>query len=68
MYNVQATFSGHNAEILDVFFNLTGTKIASASSDRTARDYDVKTLKTDFILEGHEAEISRTALIREETL
>ena len=38
---------------------MTGTKIASASSDKTGRVYDVKTLKTDYILEGHEAEISK---------
>ena len=43
----------------DVTFNLTGTKIASASSDGTAMIYDVKTLKTEHILTGHTKEISK---------
>ena len=46
------TFVGHSDEILDVTFNLTGTKIASASSDNTARLYNIKNLQTDFVLTG----------------
>ena len=38
------TFIGHNDEIMDVCFNLAGTKIASGSTDSTAKIYDVKTL------------------------
>jgi len=47
------TFVGHNDEILDVTFNLTGTKIASASSDNTARVYNVKNLHTEYVLTGN---------------
>jgi dynein assembly factor with WDR repeat domains 1 len=48
-----ATFIGHNDEILDVTFNLTGTKIASASSDHTAKIYNTKTLLTEYTLTGN---------------
>jgi len=37
---------------MDVTFNLTGTKIASASTDHTVKLYDVKTLKTDYTFTG----------------
>jgi dynein assembly factor with WDR repeat domains 1 len=46
------TFVGHTDEILDVTFNLTGTKIASASSDTTARIYNIKNLQTENVLTG----------------
>jgi dynein assembly factor with WDR repeat domains 1 len=46
------TFVGHTDEILDVTFNLTGTKIASASSDNTARIYNIKNLQTENVLTG----------------
>jgi dynein assembly factor with WDR repeat domains 1 len=48
-----ATFIGHEDEILDVTFNLTGTKIASASTDTTARIYNTKTLLTEYTLTGN---------------
>jgi len=35
-----------------VTFNLTGTKIASASSDHTAKIYNTKTLLTEYTLKG----------------
>ena len=44
---------------MDVCFNLAGTKIASGSSDNTAKIYDVKTLTTEFTCTGHSKEISR---------
>lgn len=47
------TFIGHSDEILDVTFNLTGTKIASASSDGTAKIYDAKTFQTESTLTGN---------------
>ena len=40
-------------------FNLTGTKIATASGDHTAKIYNVKTLLTEYTLTGHTAEISK---------
>ena len=48
-----ATFIGHSDEVLDVCFNLTGTKVASSSSDNTAKIYDTKTLQTEFTLIGN---------------
>jgi dynein assembly factor with WDR repeat domains 1 len=35
------TFVGHSDEVLDVKFNSTGTKLVTASSDSTARIYNV---------------------------
>ena len=53
------TFTEHENEIMDVVFNLSGTKIASASSDCTSKIFDVNTLKMDFNLVGHKGEISK---------
>jgi len=35
------TFSGHEDEILDVAFNMTGTKLVTASADGTSRLYSI---------------------------
>ena len=35
------TFEGHTADVLDIAFNATGTKLATASADSTARVYNV---------------------------
>ncbi len=35
------TFSGHNDEVLDISFNSTGTKLATASADSTCKVYSV---------------------------
>ena len=53
------TFIGHNDEIMEICFNLDGTKKASGSSDNSARIYDVKTLTSEHTLVGHSKEISR---------
>jgi dynein assembly factor with WDR repeat domains 1 len=34
-------FSGHTDEVLDLNFNSTGTKLASASADGTCKVYNV---------------------------
>ncbi len=56
------TLRGHNDEILDVKYNTTGTKIATASADGTARVYNTMTGACHTILTGHEGEISKVAL------
>ena len=53
------TFTDHTNEIMDVTFNLSGTKIATASSDCTSKIYDVETLEMNYSLEGHKGEISK---------
>ena len=35
------TFGGHDADVLDISFNSTGTKLATASADSTAKIYSV---------------------------
>lgn len=35
------TFRGHDADVLDISFNATGTKLATASADSTAKIYSV---------------------------
>jgi dynein assembly factor with WDR repeat domains 1 len=39
------TLQGHSDEVLDVCFNATGNRLASASADATARIYNVHTGK-----------------------
>lgn len=45
--------------MLDVNFNATGTKIVTASADRTARVYNVTTGNCISVLNGHDGEISK---------
>lgn len=45
--------------MLDVAFNSTGTKLATASADGNARIYNVFTGACTAILIGHEGEISK---------
>jgi len=35
------TFTGHTDEVLDLTFNNTGTKLATASADSTVKVYNV---------------------------
>lgn len=35
------TFEGHTGDILDIAFNTTGTKLATASADSSAKIYSV---------------------------
>jgi len=50
---------GHVDEVLDICFNSTGTRLATASADSTARVYNVHTSACIGILTGHEGEISK---------
>lgn len=45
-------FTGHSDEVLDLSFNTTGTKLASASSDGTAKVYNVSEAECIMTLEG----------------
>ena len=46
------TLSGHLDEVLDLNFNLMGSKLVSASADRTARVYNVTTGNCISVLHG----------------
>ena len=52
------TFRGHNDEVLDVAFNSTGNKLATASMDGMARIYNVFTGACVALLQGHEDEVN----------
>ncbi len=67
--------SGHEDEILDVVFNIPGTKLATASADGTSRLYDISSISSSLsapystrsskcfdkctVLQGHDGEISQ---------
>ena len=46
------TLTGHIDEVLDINFNATGTKLVTASADRTARLYNVTTGNCISVLHG----------------
>jgi WD40 repeat protein len=60
-----AVYRDHEDEVLHVAFNSTGSMFASASSDGTARVYEVEgcgaTSKN--LLEGHSGEVSKVLLL-----
>lgn len=53
------TLRGHNDEILDVCYNSTGSRLATASADGTSRVFNTMTGACQSILIGHEGEISK---------
>ena len=53
----QSILIGHEGEISKVTFNPQGTKILTASSDKTARLWEVETGEQTQMLEGHTDEI-----------
>ena len=55
------TLRGHNDEILDVAFNVTGSKLVTASADGNSRIYSTMTGACQTVLAGHEGEISKVA-------
>jgi len=58
---VEKTFKGHTSVVMAVDFSRDGTLLASASSDRTVRLYDVTTGKTVRIFQGHNDSIRDVA-------
>ena len=60
MNSCLATLRGHDDEVLDLTFDNNGKKLASASSDTTARVWDVT---SDFqqlaLMKGHREEVSK---------
>jgi dynein assembly factor with WDR repeat domains 1 len=45
-------FEGHTEDVLDITFNATGNKLATASADSTAKVYSVTDEKCLLTLEG----------------
>lgn len=45
-------FSGHTDEVLDIAFNSTGTKLATASADSTCKVYSVAEAECILTLKG----------------
>ncbi|NWZ63597.1 DAW1 factor, partial [Acrocephalus arundinaceus] len=56
-----ATLAAHSKEVLDVCFDYTGQRIATASADGSARVYNAETKQCIAKLEGHEDEISKVS-------
>lgn len=53
------TLLGHYDEVLDIALNYQGLKLASASSDSTARMWDISgDFKELFVLDDHREEVS----------
>lgn len=60
MNSCLATFRGHDDEVLDLTFDNNGKKLATASSDTTARVWDVNTnFKQLALMKGHREEVSK---------
>mmetsp|Transcript_26118 Transcript_26118/g.84543 ORF Transcript_26118/g.84543 Transcript_26118/m.84543 type:complete len:169 (-) Transcript_26118:1113-1619(-) len=55
------TLRGHSDEILDVCYNATGSRLATASADGTSRVFNVMTGACQSVLIGHDGEISKVA-------
>lgn len=57
------TLRGHQDEVLDIAFDLTGQYLLSASADSTARVYNAVTHQCISVLQGHEGEISKVPCV-----
>ena len=57
------TLRGHEDEVLDVSFDLSGHYLLTASADSTARVYNATTHQLISRLVGHEGEISKVIFI-----
>ena len=55
------TLRGHEDEVLDVAFDMTGQYLLTASADGTARCYNATTHTLISKFEGHEGEISKVS-------
>jgi WD40 repeat protein len=55
------TFTGHDSWVLNVVFSPDGTRLATASHDKTVRVWDVASGQTLHVLRGHDNEISGVA-------
>lgn len=51
--------SGHEDEILDVVFNIPGTKLATASADGTSRLYDISSIVSSLSAPGSTTKSSK---------
>jgi WD40 repeat protein len=52
-----ATFTGHTAPVFSVSFSADGSRLVSASQDRTVRLWDTETGRSLAVLEGHTDEV-----------
>ena len=60
MNSCLSTLLGHDDEVLDLAFDNKGQKLATVSSDTTARIWDVSgSFQQLNLLEGHREEISK---------
>lgn len=60
MNSCLATLRGHDDEVLDLTFDNNGKKLATASSDTTARVWDVSTNFQQLAsMRGHREEVSK---------
>ena len=57
------TLRGHEDEVLDVAFDMTGQFLLTASADGTARCYNAVTHSLVSKFEGHEGEISKVSSV-----
>lgn len=61
MSRCMGTVLGHEDEVLDVALDNQGSRLASASSDATARLWDITgEFKEIAVLEGHQEEVSKS--------
>jgi WD40 repeat protein len=56
-----AVLRGHNAPVYSATFSPDGSRIVTASVDRTARIWDAATAKEIAVLRGHDASVSSAA-------
>ncbi|KAJ3233678.1 Transducin beta-like protein 2 [Chytriomyces hyalinus] len=61
----RTTGSIHREQILTVQFNATGTRIVSAGVDKRIVVWNVKTAKTEKILEGHKGQVFQAEFSRD---
>lgn len=60
MHSCIATLFGHDDEILDLAFDNNSKKLATSSSDTTARVWDISNnFQQSAVMKGHREEVSK---------
>jgi WD40 repeat protein len=57
---IALVLKGHEAGINHVVFDATGTRLATASSDKTARIWDVRSGQSSIVLKGHDGPVRKS--------